>query len=91
MISIPHVQIVFNRSYQIAAVKCRAAFFNFVSDAHAKGSGHRTLQIEIRYRFDVAITTIVDSMKYEKRERLRYRLATQPYPQISNISIPVRF
>lgn len=35
-----------------------------------KSSGHRTQQIEIHYRFDVAITTAVaDSMKYDKKRK----------------------
>ena len=36
-----------------------------------KSSGHRTQQIEIHYRFDVAITTAVaDSMKYDKKRKV---------------------
>ncbi len=35
-----------------------------------KSSGHRTQHIEIHYRFDAAVA---DSMKYDKRERLRNR------------------
>ena len=39
-----------------------------------KSSVHRTQHIEIHYRFDAAVTTAVaDSMKYDKRERLRNR------------------
>ncbi len=35
-----------------------------------KSSGHRTQQIEIHYRFDVAVTTAVaDSMKYDKKRK----------------------
>jgi len=35
-----------------------------------KSSGHRTQEIEIHYRFDVAITTAVaDSMKYDKKRK----------------------
>lgn len=43
-----------------------------VIHAHDKSNGHRTQQIEIHYRFNVAVTTTVaDSKKYDKRERLR--------------------
>ena len=39
-----------------------------------KSSGYRTQQIEIHYRFNVAVTTAVaDSMKCDKKERLRNR------------------
>ncbi len=35
-----------------------------------KSSGHRTQEIEIHYRFDVAVTTAVaDSMKYDKKRK----------------------
>ena len=35
-----------------------------------KSSGHRTQEIEIHYRFDVAVTTAVaDSMKYKKKRK----------------------
>lgn len=35
-----------------------------------KSSGHRTQQIEIYYRFDVAVSTAVaDSMKYDKKRK----------------------
>ena len=38
-----------------------------VVHAPDKSSGHRTQEIEIHYRFDVAVTTAVaDSMKYDK-------------------------
>ena len=41
-----------------------------VIHAPDKSSGHRTQQIEIHYRFDVAITTaIADSMKYDKKRK----------------------
>ena len=41
-----------------------------VIHAPDKSSGHRTQQIEIHYRFDVAITTaIADSMKYDKKRQ----------------------
>ena len=46
-----------------------------VIHAPDKSSGHRTQENEIHYRFDVAITTAVaDSIKYDKKERLRNRL-----------------
>ncbi len=36
-----------------------------------KSSGHRTQEIEIHYRFDIAITTAVaDSMKYDKKRKV---------------------
>lgn len=36
-----------------------------------KSSGHRTQQIEIHYRFNVAVTTAVaDSMKYDKKRKV---------------------
>ena len=36
-----------------------------------KSSGHRTQQIEIHYRFDVAVATAVaDSMKYDKKRKV---------------------
>lgn len=45
-----------------------------VVHAPDKSSGHRTQQMDIYYRFDVAVSTAVaDSMKYDKRERLRNR------------------
>ncbi len=35
-----------------------------------KSSGHRTQEIEIHYRFNVAVTTAVaDSMKYDKKRK----------------------
>ena len=35
-----------------------------------KSSGHRTQQIEIHYRFDVAVANAVaDSMKYDKKRK----------------------
>ena len=41
-----------------------------VIHAPDKSSGHRTQQIEIHYRFDVAVTTaIADSMKYDKKRK----------------------
>ncbi len=41
-----------------------------VVHAPDKSSGHRTQQIEIHYRFDVAVTTTVaDSMKYDKKRK----------------------
>ena len=41
-----------------------------VVHAPDKSSGHRTQQIEIHYRFDVAVTTAVaDSMKYDKKRK----------------------
>ena len=41
-----------------------------VIHAPDKSSGHRTQQIEIHYRFDVAVTTAVaDSMKYDKKRK----------------------
>lgn len=41
-----------------------------VVHAPDKSSGHRTQQIEIHYRFNVAVTTAVaDSMKYDKKRK----------------------
>ena len=41
-----------------------------VIHAPDKSSGHRTQEIEIHYRFDVAVTTAVaDSMKYDKKRK----------------------
>ena len=41
-----------------------------VVHAPDKSSGHRTQQIEIQYRFDVAVATAVaDSMKYDKKRK----------------------
>ena len=41
-----------------------------VVHAPNKSSGHRTQQIEIHYRFNVAVTTAVaDSMKYDKKRK----------------------
>ena len=41
-----------------------------VIHAPDKSSGHRTQQIEIHYRFNVAVTTAVaDSMKYDKKRK----------------------
>ena len=41
-----------------------------VVHAPDKSSGHRTQEIEIHYRFDVAVSTAVaDSMKYDKKEK----------------------
>lgn len=38
--------------------------------APEKSNGHRTQQIEIHYRFNVAVTTAVaDSMKYDKKRK----------------------
>ena len=42
-----------------------------VVHAPDKSSGHRTQQIEIHYRFNVAVTTAVaDSMKYDKKRKV---------------------
>ena len=42
-----------------------------VVHAPDKNSGHRTQQIEIHYRFNVAVTTAVaDSMKYDKKRKV---------------------
>lgn len=42
-----------------------------VVHAPDKSSGHRTQEIEIHYRFDVAVTTAVaDSMKYDKKRKV---------------------
>ena len=42
-----------------------------VVHAPDKGSGHRTQEIEIHYRFNVAVTTAVaDSMKYDKKRKV---------------------
>ena len=42
-----------------------------VVHAHDKSSGHRTQQIDIYYRFDVAVSTAVaDSMKYDKKRKV---------------------
>ena len=58
----------------ISAVKsyCRrhvsAAPIQYAPD---KSSGHRTQQIDIYYRFDVAVSTAVaDSMKYDKKRKV---------------------
>ena len=41
-----------------------------VIHAPDKRSGHRTQQIDISYRFDVAVSTAVaDSMKYDKKRK----------------------
>ena len=41
-----------------------------VIHAPDKSSGHRTQQIEIHYRFDVAVTiAIADSMNYDKKRK----------------------
>lgn len=41
-----------------------------VIHAPDKSSGHRTQQIDIYYRFDVAVsTTVADSMKYDKKRK----------------------
>ena len=41
-----------------------------VVHAPDKSSGHRTQEIEIHYRFNVAVTTTVaDSMKYDKKRK----------------------
>ena len=41
-----------------------------VVHAPDKSSGHRTQEIEIHYRFNVAVTTAVaDSMKYDKKRK----------------------
>jgi len=41
-----------------------------VVHAPDKSSGHRTQEIEIHYRFDVAVATAVaDSMKYDKKRK----------------------
>lgn len=45
-----------------------------------KSSGHRTQQVEIYFRFDVAVATaIADSRDYDKKKRLRNCDVTQPY------------
>ena len=42
-----------------------------VIHAPDKSSGHRTQQIEIHYRFDVAVAAAVaDSMKYDKKRKV---------------------
>ncbi len=42
-----------------------------VVHAPDKSSGHRTQQIDIYYRFDVAVSTAVaDSMKYDKKRKV---------------------
>ena len=42
----------------------------FVVHAPDKSSRQRTQEIEIHYRFDVAVTTAVaDSMKYDKKRK----------------------
>lgn len=42
-----------------------------VVHAPNKSSGHRTQQIDIYYRFDVAVSTAVaDSMKYDKKRKV---------------------
>ena len=42
-----------------------------VVHAPDKSSGHRTQEIEIHYRFNVAVTTAVaDSMKYDKKRKI---------------------
>ena len=39
--------------------------------APEKSDGHRTQQIDIYYRFDVAVSTAVaDSMKYDKKSKV---------------------
>ena len=60
-----------------------------VVHAFDKSSGHRTQQIEIHYRFNVAVTTAVaESMKYyKKRKAAKPALVTQPYIQILNTSL----
>ena len=41
-----------------------------VVHAPDKSSGHRTQEIEIHYRFNVAVTTAVaDSLKYDKKRK----------------------
>ena len=41
-----------------------------VVHAPDKSSGHRTQEIEIHYRFNVAVATAVaDSMKYDKKRK----------------------
>ena len=41
-----------------------------VVHAPDKSSGHRTQEIEIHYRFNVAVaTTVADSMKYDKKRK----------------------
>lgn len=41
-----------------------------VIHAPDKSSGHRTQQIEIHYRFNVAVTTsVVDNKKYDKKRK----------------------
>lgn len=41
-----------------------------VVHAPDKSSGHRTQQIDIYYRFDVAVSTVVaDSTKYDKKRK----------------------
>ena len=42
-----------------------------VVHAPDKSSGHRTQQIDIYYRFDVAVSTVVaDTMKYDKKRKV---------------------
>ena len=62
-----------------------------VVHAPDKSSGHRTQEIEIHYRFDVAVTTAVaDSMKYDKKKKgCVTGLVTQPHLQIIKTSLRV--
>ena len=62
-----------------------------VIHAPDKSSGHRTQQIEIHYRFDVAVATAVaDSMKYDKKKKgCVTALVTQPYLQRIKTSLLV--
>ena len=58
--------------------------------APEKSSGHRTQQIDIYYRFDVAVSTAVaDSMKYDKKKGCVTKAVTQPYLQIIKTSLRV--
>ncbi len=62
-----------------------------VVHAPDKSSGHRTQEIEIHYRFDVAVTTAVaDSMKYDKKGCVTAQV-TQPYLQIIKTSLLAHF
>jgi len=43
---------------------------NHNNEKEPQSSGHRTQEIEIHYRFDVAVaTTVADSMKYDKKRK----------------------
>ncbi len=61
-----------------------------VVHAPDKSSGHRTQQIDIYYRFDVAVSTAVaDSMKYDKKKGCVTAMVTQPHLQIIKTSLRV--